>query len=95
VIAPEELTAFASLGTFVVIAVTAIAALVQLRHNRAANQLSGVLEYIKIWETESIQHANRFVQDELPAKLNDPQYRQELFKPFVDRTRHPELTIAD
>jgi hypothetical protein len=33
--APEELTAIASIGTFIVIAVTAISAVIQLRHIRS------------------------------------------------------------
>jgi hypothetical protein len=93
--APEEITALASLGTFVVIAVTAIAAVIQLRHNRAANQLAGVLEYIKLWETEAIQQANVFIQGELEEKLRDPVYRRELFQQSVGRTGHPELIVAD
>jgi hypothetical protein len=92
---PEELTAFASIGTFVVIAVTAIAAIVQLRHIRAANQLAGVLEYIKIWESEPMQQANKFIRDELPAKLREPSYRRELFQSHVNRSAHPELIAAD
>jgi hypothetical protein len=92
---PEELTALASLGTFIVIAVTAIAAVIQLRHNRAANQLAGVLEYIKLWETEAMQHANAFIQDELPKKLRDRTYREGLFQAHVDRRQHPELVVAD
>ena len=91
----EQLTAFASLGTFVVIAVTAVAALVQLRHNRAANQLAGVLEYIKLWEGDAIQRANRFVGEQLTTKLKDPAFRRELFGKIVDRTAHPELFVAD
>ena len=92
---PELLTAYASIGTFIVIAITAIAALVQLRHIRSANQLAGMMEYIKIWQTEAMQHANLFIQEQLVTKLQDPQYRQELFEQHVDRTLHPELAVAD
>jgi hypothetical protein len=92
---PEELTAYASLGTFVVIAITALVAIVQLRHFRAANQLAGVLEYIKLWESPDIQRANKFIRTELASKLKDPEYRRELFQSDVDRAVHPELLAAD
>jgi len=39
----EILSTAAAIGTFVVIAATAIAAVVQLRHLRAQNQLTGLL----------------------------------------------------
>lgn len=92
---PELLSTIASIGTFVVIAVTAVAALIQLRHIRASNQLAGVMQYIKFWESESMQRANVFIHDELPAKLRDPHYRAELFAIDVDRKRHPELVPCD
>lgn len=92
---PELISALASIGTFIVIAVTAVAAIIQLRHIRSSNQLSGVMEYIKIWETEQVQRANVYIHDELPAKLRDSAYRRELFALDVDRTRHPELVPCD
>jgi len=39
----EVLSTTAAIGTFVVIAATAIAAVVQLRHLHASNQLTGLL----------------------------------------------------
>ncbi|MDQ6766619.1 MAG: hypothetical protein M3Z41_02290 [Candidatus Eremiobacteraeota bacterium] len=92
---PDYLTAFASLGTFLVIAVTAIAAVVQLRHIRASNQLAGMLYYVKFWETDAFQRANTFINVELAAKLRDPDYRRELLGGTIDRTAHPELVAAD
>jgi hypothetical protein len=92
---PEELSALGSIGTFVVIAVTAVAALIQLRHIRSANQIAAVLEYIKLWESDTIQRANIFVFDKLDEKLRDPRYRRELFERDVDRGAHPELVVAD
>ncbi len=94
-ITPEYLTALASIGTFIVIAVTAIAAIVQLRHIRASNQLTGVMQYTNLFESEQIQQANKFIQEELASKLRDPQYRRELFTRNPDRRQHPELTVAD
>jgi hypothetical protein len=92
---PEMLNAFASVATFVVITVTAIAALVQLRHMRAGNQLTGMMEYINHWQNPEMQRAIMFVQSDLPAKLREPWYRAELFEQYVDRTQHLELQPAD
>ncbi|MBC5807460.1 MAG: hypothetical protein DLM53_09665 [Candidatus Eremiobacter antarcticus] len=92
---PEYLTAIASIGTFIVIAVTALAAIVQLRHIRASNQLTGVMQYTKLFESEQIQKANKFIQEELASKLRDAQYRRELFTRNPDRRQHVELAVAD
>jgi len=46
VISLEVLNAVASIGTFIMIGVTAITALVQLRHLRASNQLTGLLDVL-------------------------------------------------
>lgn len=91
----ESLAAVASIGTFIVIAVTAIAAVIQLRHIRASNQLSGVMQYIKLFESDTIQTANQFIQNELAQKLRDPVYRRELFAVNPDRRTHVELAVAD
>lgn len=91
----EYLTAYASIGTFVVIAITALAAVVQLRHIRGANQLTGLLHLTQTWRGDDIQHANRFIRTELPAKLKDETYRAELMTPDPDRRAHPELLAAD
>ena len=91
----ETLSALASVGTFVVIGVTAIAALVQLRHIRAANQLTGLLQYITRWESDAIQSANEFVETQLPERLKDTAFRAGLWQHNPDRREHPELRVAD
>jgi hypothetical protein len=92
---PEVIGAAASVGTFVVIAVTAFAALVQLRHIRAANQLTGLLPYIARWESDAVQSATHFVESELPAKLKEDDFRESLWFRNPDRRKHPELRVAD
>ena len=92
---PEMLTAVASIATFVVIAITAVAAIIQLRHISASNQLTGVMKYIEFWESDRMQRANVFVQGELADRLRDPDYRRELWEVEVDRKLHPELIAAD
>ena len=73
----EHVTALSAFLTFVVITVSAIAALVQLRHIRASNQLAGILRYTEWWETPHMQAAIRYVRDDLADHLRDPKYREE------------------
>ncbi len=91
----EYLTAYASVGTFVVIAVTAITAVIQLRHIHGANQLTGLLHLTEAWRSDRVQHANQFVLAELPDRLRDPAYRAQLLSVEPDRRTHPELAVAD
>ncbi len=91
----EYLSAYAAIGTFIVIAITALAALIQLRHIRGANQLTGLLHLTEAWRGEDIQSANRFIHTELPARLKDPTYRAELMSADPDRRSHKELLVAD
>ncbi len=91
----ETIGALSSVATFLVIAVTAIAALVQLRHIRSANQLTGLLHYIARWESDAVQSASSFVETQLKAKLDDPNYREGLWHRNPDRREHPELRVAD
>jgi hypothetical protein len=92
---PETVGAVASVGTFLVIAVTAFAALVQLRHIRAANQLTGLLPYVARWESDAVQSATNFVETELSAKLKEDNFRETLWLRNPDRREHPELRVAD
>jgi hypothetical protein len=91
----EWVTAFATVGTFVVIAASAFAALIQLRHIRSANQLSGLLKFTEVFESDTIQSANRFIEHELATKLTDPEFVRELLHVNTDRRDHPELRVCD
>lgn len=75
---PEWLTAVGTLGTFVVIAASAGAALVQLRHMRASNQLSAITELFEVFESPAFQDARRFVNHEFPQLMQDPQNRKDV-----------------
>lgn len=70
---PEWVTAIATAGTFVVIAASAIAALVQLRHMRGSNQIVALTECRETLESPEFRDAQRFVSYELPKRLNDPE----------------------
>lgn len=68
----EWLTAIATAGTFVVIAASAVAALIQLQHIRGSNQIAAMTEFRETMESEEFQRAQRFVSFELPERLKDP-----------------------
>jgi hypothetical protein len=87
----EAWSTVASLGTFVVIAATAIAALVQLRHTRSSNEIAAVTEMRETLESESFGQVRRFVVEQVPKLLADPAERNklggEIFPPEIDAVR--------
>lgn len=74
----EVLNTIASIGTLIVIAATAIAALGQLRHMRGSNQIQALTECREVLESETFAAAIRFVQSELPRLVEDRQFRERL-----------------
>ena len=68
----EWVTAIATLGTFIVIAASAVAALMQLRHMRGSNQIVALTECRETMESETFQNAREFVLMVLPELLKDP-----------------------
>ncbi|HVS45979.1 MAG TPA: DUF4760 domain-containing protein [Verrucomicrobiae bacterium] len=78
---PEWLTAIGTLGTFIVIAASAVAALMQLRHMRAGNQIVALNEVRETIESSAFQETLLFLR-ELPQRLTDPEIRRSL----ADRT---------
>lgn len=74
----EAVNTFATLGTFLVIAATAIAALIQLRHARSSNQIEALAEFREGTQDPEMRLAERFVLHDLREKLNDPGFRYQL-----------------
>jgi hypothetical protein len=91
----EAISALATVGTFVVITATAIAALVQLRHLHAANQINAVLGLMAGWATPEYRQLLNYVSQQLDEKLKDPAYRASLMRIPADRIAHPELAVLD
>jgi hypothetical protein len=91
----EAWAALAQVGTFVVIAATAAASLVQLRHLRAANQVAALRLLMDQYEGAELRDAFHFVRVELAGRLEDPAFRVELLSYQTDRLRHPEITICN
>jgi hypothetical protein len=85
----------AAVGTFVVIAASAIAALAQLRHLRTSNQLSGLLSVFAMLQDPSVRELVNFVRHDLPDRMKDEKFRATLLENPIDRRKHPELYLCD
>ena len=84
----ELLSAVASIGTFIVIAATAVAAFVQLRHVRGSNAIAALTECREVLESEEFAKAQRFVAHDLPELLKDESVRRDLLRsPIPERLR--------
>jgi hypothetical protein len=71
----ELINTLATLGTFVVIAATAIAAIFQLRHMRGSNQITAFNQLQEITESPEVQAARHFIRTQLDDVLKDPVFR--------------------
>jgi hypothetical protein len=90
----ELLNTIFSGATFAVIAATAIAALVQLRHLRASNQITTLLSLMEQRRTPESRALTRYCfEGELDRKLEDPEYRKRLMVVPVDPDAHPEVQL--
>jgi hypothetical protein len=77
----ELVNTLGTFGTFLVIAATAIAALVQLRHARGSNQIAAFNELRETDGSEVMQAARHFAHRDLAAKLRDPAFRYQINTP--------------
>jgi hypothetical protein len=88
--------ALSEAATFVVILLSVVAALIQLRHIRAGNQLQALLSLEHDFRAPELQAALTYVQEHLPQRLEDPAYRRELQTiGFVDPAVHPEMIACN
>jgi hypothetical protein len=85
----ELVNTLATFGTFFVIAATAIAAIVQLRHSRTSNQILALNEIRETMESADFQKARHLIAAELPVKLREPAFRRQFGDPSArtDETR--------
>jgi hypothetical protein len=81
----ELLNSLAAIGTFFVIAATAIAAIIQLRHMRANNQLQGLLDVLVHIEDEEFNKRLNDTKKALPKMMADSQYVQSVIDGTFDR----------
>jgi hypothetical protein len=91
----EAWSTAAAVGTFVVITASAIAALVQLRHLRTSNQLSGLISVFEMLQDPSVRELVNFVRHELAERMKDDEFRATLLEIAIDRRKHPEFYLCD
>lgn len=91
----EFVNTFASLGTFIVIAVTALAATIQLRHLRASNQLTGLLTVLARVENPTFNEWADGARRVLAASLEDPAFRRSVQDSTFERHGNPWLNLAN
>ena len=77
---PEWLTAIGTVGTFLVIAASAIAALLQLRHMRSGNQIAAYNECREVMDSPEFRTALHFIRSVLSERLKDPQVCEEIVR---------------
>ncbi len=91
----ETLGTAAAIGTFIVIAATAIAAVVQLRHLRAQNQLMGLLTVLARVEDPQFNEWVDGAREMLTSRLPDPVYRRAILDGTYQRKNNPWLNLAN
>jgi hypothetical protein len=97
----EAVTAIGTVGTAIVIFLTVVFARrqveltwQQLHQLRQATQLEGAIAIYAELESPRVEAARMFVLLELPAKMKDPSFRDEVrLVAQVDETQHQELII--
>ena len=82
--------------TLLVIAATVVPAVMQIRHLSSNNQIQTLLSLERDFNEHYLQEAFRYVQHELPKRLEDPVYRAELARiGYIDAQLHPEMKVCN
>jgi hypothetical protein len=71
----ELVNTLATFGTFLVIAGTAIAALIQLRHARGSNQIAALDELRTVFQSNEFSEASSFLATGLGELMENPAFR--------------------
>jgi len=92
----DLINAIVAVATLAVLGATVFAAVSQLRHMRASNELEAVLAVEHEFRSRELQDALNYVQNHLPERLQDAAYRSELSSPgYIDMRRHPEMRLCN
>lgn len=89
----EIINTIASVGTLVVVAAAAFAAIVQLRHLRAANLLTAFLEFNDRWSSSEYVAARHFIRHELPQRIQTEEFQRNLPLNSTEEARHVILIL--
>ena len=90
----ELINTAAAVGTFLVIATTAIAAVIQLRHLRASNQLQGLLTALTRIEDAEFNSWFTESQEKVAELVRDPTFRRNIQDGRYDRNA-PWIKLAN
>ena len=91
----EIMSTAAAIGTFIVIAATAITAVVQLRHLRAQNQLTGLLTVLSRVEDPQFNEWVDGAREMVKSRMPDPAYRRAVLDGTYERKNNPWLNLAN
>jgi len=92
----SALNTWANLGTFLLLLASVIAAAVSLHHAASFNQISAVISMERDLRSADMQESFRFVQTELPNKLYNEDFREELDAiGFIDTRVHLEINALN
>lgn len=80
----ELLSTIAAVGTFVVIAATAVAAVIQLRHLRSSNQISAITGIQERIESPEFRTSRRFMQNDLPRLMKEAGFEARIKHRILD-----------
>jgi hypothetical protein len=72
----DSINSIAPLLTVIIVAATAIAALVQLKHMRAGNQITAMLSIGEELSGDLFRDAATLIRNEIDAAMEDPAYRE-------------------
>jgi hypothetical protein len=89
----EQLSAIGTIGTFVVIAASAIAALIQLRHLRTSNQLTGLLNILGRSEDPQFSEWRQETRRIAREQIGDAGFRRGIETNTYDRREAPWLHL--
>jgi hypothetical protein len=74
----ELIAALAQVFTALVIAATAIAALIQLQHMRGGNQIATMARFETLDLSQAVEDSKKFIVEELEERMKDPAFREAL-----------------
>lgn len=90
----EALTAISSLLTALIIGVSAVFAFVQIGHLRRAAQLESFLQLMGEATGPQMSAWTAYVENTLPERMKDENYRRELVEGHYDFEKHKELGLG-
>lgn len=90
-----EINGAIGLATFLVITITAVAAVIQLRHLRRANELEGLLSVLARVEDMGFQSWNDETRRLVAEQMPDPAYRRSILEGTFERSNNPWLQLVN